>query len=1020
MNFDLDDPLEGLLSDGSNDSLFGDEKAKKPAQSSKPGKMEDLFGIKPSEASKSALKVEQPSTAANKSQPASLDYSKPPSTTSTIHQPSSLTSVQGKKPVTPVKKTENATSGLKPSTPQKKEISFDDSDLLSDLGFDPKKPRAKSSILDDILGVPMGPSTKEVPSKSTLAKPRPSLPVAKEEATAAAKNVSRQSTETSDNLPPENTILGGYAPTGGGSAVLPRRSGRRKSSVSALNDPLGLFATDDKAVRRESKQPKKGGADWLGLNEDSVSNEADPLPTPVAKPVVPPVPVVPVPIQKPAELPVPVRHDPEPPKSEGKMPVQPTMSDPLLISNTLQLVDAETESALVTMQQQDFQISVASQMKTQEKALLDMQQKQRSILQRQEAQFNELLQKQMQRHTALEEVLTRQQERISANIQLIMNQPPPTALSSHLEGSQPYPASEGLRHEPQPEDLITKIELQSEVKRLEMEKLRLEDLVSNLTTNHGQELSLLEASYKKQIGFLEESLKIMETRLKDDNRKLEEFYQRKIDAIEEEKCKLAQDNAGKMREMEENHRSAVEKLKQAYEDNLEQLRQDHRDVIGSIRESKMLEFSAVHENQSYLQTLKNASSYLENASGDLQQLRDTLHDQIEFCQKEKDLQLKAREKQLEDQQRLLERTRAAASEEKDRLLNLVEALESKVTEMTKVSSEERWEYRQKCVKLEAERSSFEKEKQFFRERHQHEEARIGELKQAQLDESARFKDKLNQERQALLEEKAKFETMAQLHSKVHPGGGSGLSSRAEVEAAVKVAEEATHQADKEKERYLQLQRQFEAKRRELLSRESQLRETSAELESAIERARLRERNAENVYQGVRKAEQNAQLKMQLVQRQFREVSEREDRLAKDKIEFSKERLELQAIRRKLQQNRCSLCKIGEKSQEIGDLLTTNTDSVADDLKLEASFAEMQQRLDTTELKLDQLFDNDVDRHMKLFFERTRLEQLDVAAGGLDAIVLNDHGHARESDSETQLKLENFFSHLNENQGGDRK
>ncbi|XP_052870814.1 fas-binding factor 1-like, partial [Anopheles cruzii] len=799
MNFDLDDPLEGLLSDGSNDSLFGDEKAKKPAQTSKPGKMEDLFGIKPTEASKSALKAEQPSTAANKSQPASLDYSKPPSTTtSTQPQPSSLTSLQGKKPATPVKKTENTPSGPKPSTPQKKEISFDDSDLLSDLGFDPKRPRAKSSILDDILGVPMGPSTKEVPSKSTLAKPRPSLTVAKEEAPATVKNVSRQSTETSENLPPENTILGGYAPTG---AALSRRSGRRKSSVSALNDPLGLFTMEDKAIRRESKQPKKGGADWLGLNEDSVSNEVDPLPTPAPKQVEPPVPVVAAPIQKPVELSVPVRHEPEPPKTEGKIPVQPTMPDPLLISSTLQLVDAETESALATMQQQDFQISVASQMKSQEKALLDMQQKQRSILHRQEAQFNDLLQKQMHRHNALEEVLTRQQERISANIQLIMNQPPPTALSSH----QPYPASEGARHEPQPEDLITKIELQSDVKRLEMEKLRLEDLVSNLTTNHGQELSLMEASYKKQTGFLEESLKIMEARLKDDNRKLEEFYQRKIDATEEAHCKLAQDNAEKIREMEENHRAAVEKAKQAYEDNLEQLRQDHREVIGSIRESKMLEFSVVQENQSYLQTLKNASSYLENASGDLQQLRDTLQEQIEYCQKEKDLQLKAREKQLEDQQRLLERTRAAASEEKDRLLNLVEALESKVTEMTKVSSEERWEYRQKCVKLEAERSSFEKEKQFFRERHQHEEARIGELKQAQLDESARFKDLLNQERQALLEEKAKFETMAQLHSKVHPGG-PGASSRAEIEAAVKVAEEATHQADKEKERFLQLQR----------------------------------------------------------------------------------------------------------------------------------------------------------------------------------------------------------------------
>ena len=53
MNFDVDDPLDGQLSDGSNDSLFGNEPAKKPAKSTpaakpetKHSKMEDLFGIK--------------------------------------------------------------------------------------------------------------------------------------------------------------------------------------------------------------------------------------------------------------------------------------------------------------------------------------------------------------------------------------------------------------------------------------------------------------------------------------------------------------------------------------------------------------------------------------------------------------------------------------------------------------------------------------------------------------------------------------------------------------------------------------------------------------------------------------------------------------------------------------------------------------------------------------------------------------------------------------------------------------
>ncbi|XP_050079539.1 fas-binding factor 1 [Anopheles maculipalpis] len=1032
MNFDLDDPLEGLLSDGSNDSLFGNETTKKPTKTSKPGKMEDLFGIKTSTATQLPKTVEQSSTGAEKMQPASLDYTKP-STTSTINQPSSLTSMQGRKSDTPASKLTGSAMSTKAATPQKKEISFDDSDLLADLGFDPKKPKTKSSILDDILGGSLTASTKEIPPKSVMAKPRQSLTTTLEEPPTTGKAAPRQSLETSDLPPPESTVTGSYAPSGGNTApssgVLPKRSGRRKSSVSMLNDPLGLFAstTDEKTARAEVKQAKKAGADWLGLNDDTPAKELDPIQmsATLAKPREATVPNVPVasiaqpPQAVSIEVPVPAKTEKHPPPTEmiiatsQPIPIiQPKsiFPDPQTVTNTLQIGEAEAQSAIAAMQQQEFQLSVAGQMKTQEQALIDMQQKQQAILKRQEAQFNDLLQKQMQRHTALEEVLAKQQQRINANIQLIMSQPTTMPANPFIDRDGLESSERGFKHLPENSNPTEKIELQTDVKRLEMEKLRLEDMVSNLSANHEQELSILESSYKKQMIFLEDSLRIIEARLKHDNKQLEEFYRTKLSIAEQEREKLVKDHEAKVQSMEEQHRKVIEQLKQGYEESLEQLRQDHREMIATIRESKMLEFSIVQENESYLKTLKSASSYLENASGDLQQLRDTLQEQIEFSQKEKELQLKHREKQLEDQQRLLERSRVAAAEENVRLLNLVETLESKVTEMTKISSEERWEYQQKCIKLEAEKQSLDKEKQFLRDRQEREESRIAELKQTQLEEHARLMDKVAQERQTLSEEKAKLETIAQLTSNAN-ALGSGVSRRAEVDAALKVAEEAARQADSEKDRYLQLQRQLESKRREMQTRESKLREAKEELESAIDRATQRERHAESVYRTLRKSEQNMQLKMQLVQRQFREVSEREDRLAKEKIEFSKERMELQAARRKMLQTRCSLCKIGDKSQEIGDLLTTNTDSVADDLKLEANFAEMQNRLDSTAVRLDHFFDSDVDRQMKLFLERNQVEL------GEDTELTSQQRRRREIDRDLALlSFDALFPQLRSGEG----
>ncbi|XP_039444696.1 trichohyalin [Culex pipiens pallens] len=960
MNFDLDDPLDGLLSDGSNDSLFGNEPAKKPAKSApaakpetKHSKMEDLFGIK------SDAPPAKPATVTiEKETHPSLEMASRPATSG---QPSSLGSFQSRKTSTPVKKVEPE---------KKKEITFDDSDVLSDLGFDPKKPKSKSNILDDILGGPIITSSKEITSKQNKGG-KQTLGIGKEEP-AGSKTVSRQSTETSENLATESTIMGGYAPSGNPAG--PRRSGRRKSST-AMHDPLGLFGNQFDQ-RRDSKAVKKG-SDWLGLNDDSSGNDPPPVVVPrvepeIVKPVEAPKPLTPVmeqPIIVPAQPPQ-IITTPQPTSIPFQTIIKPDIATS---AQTMELLNNETQGALNTLQQQEFQLMVASQMKNQEQALLEMQHKQQSILQRQEAQFNELLQKQIQRHNQLEQVISRQQERINSNIQVMMTQPvtiPPLLQQESNNLNNPKESRDEAVEDP-----FNKIELQSDVKRLELEKLRLEDLVSNVTANHEQEITLLEQSYKKQMAFLDDSLKIMEARLKLENKNLEDFYKTKLDGLEDEKQQLISDHAKQIKEMEDGHRAAIEKLKASHEESLADLKQEHREMINNIRESKLLEFSVLQDNQSYMTMLKSASNYLENASGDLQQLRDTLQEQIEFTQKEKEQQLKRKEKELEDQQRLLERSKESTEQEKLRLLNLVETLEGKLTELTRTSSEDHWTYQQKLVKLESEKQSFEKEKDYNRERAVREEKRIEELKQLLLEEHTKLMQKVHDERQAILEEKAKLETLAKIQKK-----DQSELSRAEINASIKVAEDASRQAEVERERLLQLQRQFEAKKRELFDQESQVRAKASELETAIGTAKLKEHNAENAFKSIKRAEQNLQLKMQLVQRQFREVSDREDRLSKDKIGLSKERLELQSLRKRLQTTRCSLCKISERSQEIGDFLTAahnNSESVADDRKLEANFFEMQQSSRDIG-KLDNFFDGDVERQLQSFLERNRVE----SGGGL--------------------------------------
>lgn len=162
-----------------------------------------------------------------------------------------------------------------------------------------------------------------------------------------------------------------------------------------------------------------------------------------------------------------------------------------------------------------------------------------------------------------------------------------------------------------------------------------------------------------------------------------------------------------------------------------------------------------------------------------------------------------------------------------------------------------------------------------------------------------------------------------------------------------VIKDAARQSDVERERFMEMQRQFEVKRRELVDLESGLRAKEAELERLKDHAFAREvrlvkyalhsrfwfpfffqKSADAATKTTGVLQQKLRSKLDILQQHSRDLLQREHNVSAQKLELSKERLELQSIRRKLYQSRCSLCKIGDRSKEITDLLT-NSDTKPD-------------------------------------------------------------------------------------------
>lgn len=462
MDFDLDDPLGDLLSDDSDGSFFGGTSSKKttPTTNKKASvnpkaKMADLFGVE----------------------------------SETIHEKATLSSTDTATKIgtiaTPILSSDQSKKSIKPITPivqpkkvAKKEINFDDSDdILQDLGFDPKHPRTptgstrKTNIIDDLLDF----------SKS-------SRDTSKLETSKTGQILADSSAEKPpNNETPTRTYR--QSPTSG----RPRTATRTTTEYSA-SDPLGFFSTPTKKVPTTKnvesptvkKANKPAAVDWLGINVDKeitvdslaieVTNQTQPANDKKTEANA-------TTIERPAAQPI----------------IDPATS----LTHSLHQLDITTvhnEGALHALKTQENQLRMASQMKQQEGILIEMNTKQKVLLEQQERQFNELLQRQIHRQVALEESIQRQQEQIGSYMNILLAQPA-IALPNIARNSSEYTVegAGGSNNASTANEMPTKrdfIELEADLKRLELEKMRLEDILQSVRTNHEQELDLIENSHK--------------------------------------------------------------------------------------------------------------------------------------------------------------------------------------------------------------------------------------------------------------------------------------------------------------------------------------------------------------------------------------------------------------------------------------------------------------------------------------------------------------------------------------------
>lgn len=490
MDFDLDDPLGDLLSDDSNDSFFESKKKKSPPSkdSKQPdiekhtSKVADLFGIGGS--SKPIVEKNDKSTPREtnasdvKEQTIYLSERRKSSSTS------STTQIHETQPSTKSANESQTASKLNRPASAKSNSLFDSpasanptskansDDLFDELGFDPKNPRAapkkKANIIDDILNF----SKITVESNTTNTSIQRSTPT-KNSQSNGVLDERRTLRSVESSKPAENT------------------------TAMTSSKPLDLFGSMTRQASSESRGNRAKGTlkqsaaiDWLGLGADKEPIEKQLVTKPKAEIIQSITPSQPSQVQPVNKTEFISEPAPQIQANTNDVPISTVANGSIDYTTQLETGFRSDERVVHSLQQQANQLQTTISMKQQESALIDMQSKQQSLIEQQEKQFNELVQRQCSRQLQLETQIQQQQQQINSYINTLMHQPNIQAV--------PLKSLESSRSIVDDGDMVqsSRVELQTEVKRLELEKLRLEDTLENVRSIYDQEMELVRTSHK--------------------------------------------------------------------------------------------------------------------------------------------------------------------------------------------------------------------------------------------------------------------------------------------------------------------------------------------------------------------------------------------------------------------------------------------------------------------------------------------------------------------------------------------
>uniref|UniRef100_A0A452FSK2 Fas binding factor 1 n=1 Tax=Capra hircus TaxID=9925 RepID=A0A452FSK2_CAPHI len=457
-------------------------------------------------------------------------------------------------------------------------------------------------------------------------------------------------------------------------------------------------------------------------------------------------------------------------------------------------------------------------------------------------------------------------------------------------------------------------ELEAQVRKLELERTQHKLLLESLQQRHQADLELIECAHRSRVKVLETSYQQREERLRRENEELSAQYLSHCQEAEQARAELTAQHQRRLAAATQEKDQEMERLRELQRASILEMRKDHEEQLQRLKLLKDREIDAVTSATSHTRSLNGIIEQMEKFSSSLHELSSRVEASHLSTSQERELGIRQQDKQLQALQERLSRQQRDMEEERSRFQEVIGKMEARLGEQSRLLEQERWRVHAEQSKAESAQRALEEQRKVMVQQIAMEREELERAKSALLEEQKSVMHKCGEERRRLAAEwaelfaqqklrKERAEREAERALQLDTQREGTLVSLAKEQAELKIrASELRAKEDQlaaEREALEREKQELRLEKERVSAAAQRIRLRAEEVESMSQVASKKYEEGERALRDARQLQSEQQARLQLVQEQQERLRQQERHVHQEHLSLAQQRLQLDRVRQDL-------------------------------------------------------------------------------------------------------------------------